>query len=117
MLMNSKLKALWDEKLKTSGFIDIENSDGSLKPGVHAWTRKKAEADKDNREMYYRIAAEFLHTYTFKSSVARRIWEAHANGKSIRHIAHSLKLKTYLVHRTVTQLKQLLKVLYENRSK
>ncbi len=84
----------WRKKLKDSGFEDIERPDGNLKDGASSSNFKKRPEYDQSKAEYYRLAGQFLHEWpspfrTSKSGTGewkKRIWELHANGKSIREI-------------------------------
>ncbi len=94
-----KLQALWDKKLKDSGFNDIESRSDSLiqwqdsfHQGYH--TEITLQAKKD----YYIAAEHFLNYYPFKNEAEVRIWALHSEGVSIREIVGILdKEKLWLV--------------------
>lgn len=94
-----KLKALWYEKLKKSGFKDIEQDEYNLKIWSTQFTQQKSINTWQAKESYYNMANKFLHDYTFKSRLDQIIWEYHANGMSVRSIATTLK-KARIINRT-----------------
>ena len=100
------LKREWDEKLKKSGFQDIETDSGNLivyhkdkmsprrdkeyaklrhLPRNTAWalTRTRHYAVEE----YYRMARHFLNDHKFSSRLHRLVFSLHSEGVSIRSIA------------------------------
>ena len=86
-----KLQKEWYEKLKKSGFEDIEHfKNGDMVPKI--LSPKDAvrmgvsmEQIEDGFE-YYRSAGIFLHEYKFASEFDRKFWEMHASGSFIIEI-------------------------------
>lgn len=86
-----KLQAVWDKKLKDSGFNDIETRDDRLK----SWSTKlffyhQADAWEAKRS-YYQMAENFLTEYKFDTEREKTIWAYHAEGISCRDIAKIFK--------------------------
>jgi DNA-directed RNA polymerase specialized sigma24 family protein len=95
---------VWDEKLKRSGFKDIENrKSGQLKHigGDINWgTVDKFEAPtsvergyttlawKESQAEYFRLCGQLLHEYEFKNIFERIVWQLHAEGFSYQEIAN-----------------------------
>lgn len=110
-----KLKALWEKKLKKSGFEDIEQKDGRLK----AWHshRFAVEAKKtvfEAKAEYYRKAEHFLNDAQFSSKKERRVWELHSQGVSERDIADSVGLFRSEVRDLLIPLKEKFKQYLKN---
>ena len=102
-----KLKAKWDKKLLDSGFVDLENKDGSLKETIDPRTVANALKDKEAREIYYSMATEFLIKHKFLSRLEKAIWSAHIDGVSFRDIAQISSITFYRVRKIVTELQKL----------
>jgi len=106
----------WDEKLKASGFKDIEDR---KRDTLKSWAgttyltfnkdqEKKIEPQRDygystltwkqSQAEYFRLASQILHEATFKSEQHRIMWELHSEGYSGVEIAKQLNL-TYRVVR------------------
>ncbi len=89
-----KLKKLWYDKLKASGFHDIESnsrqfSGGSLNWKFNSeWTKAYPQQAKLD---YYSLATQFLNMHKFPSKVHEVIWAYHSEGISIRSIVNLLK--------------------------
>jgi hypothetical protein len=88
-----KLQKLWYEKLKHSGFRDIEvmDSDGSLDSPMmlQTFSGLAYRYDESVRE-YYLMASHYLFSGRFESNLAKHCWQMHADGQSYREIVRSL---------------------------
>lgn len=104
-----QLTRAWDEKLKRSGFVDIEDRRTGL---LHAWSGKyfygtnNGFADKINVDAlkrygslygqseaeYFRLAGQCLHEREFKSVRHRIIWQLHSEGFSYAEISKELNI-------------------------
>lgn len=85
-----KLKKVWYQKLKESGFKDIESKNGSVgrgAPRVDNITEVQQEAIKE----YYSMTRHFLTEHKFESEQDRFIWEQYSEGLSVRDISKLLK--------------------------
>lgn len=82
----------WKQKLKKSGFQDIEQDEERLKKWDSTFFvvnyNKTLYAAK---ETYYRYANQFVHDHMFNSKLDKNIWEKHARGLSMQDITDSLK--------------------------
>lgn len=95
-----KLRAVWYNKLKVDGFVDIEQDEENLKVwSTRWWNQAPHPIVMEAKAAYYQLAERFLEDYKFKNKVERIIWEYHANAISIRNIVKLLK-QTKLVKRT-----------------
>lgn len=114
-----KLKAVWDKKLKDSGFVDIEHADGSINSGV---PRSLAWKDDHLRQIvqdYYTMAYHFLNSHPFECELDKVIWQYHTDGLSVRKIVKVLaevlpkeKTNKIRVWKTVKSLQTLMKAKY-----
>lgn len=93
-----KLTEIWYQKLKESGFKDIEQLDKSNEYRLKEWDscyfhlRNDPDIFDIKREYYYQ-ANQFLHSYSFKSETDRHAWQLHSEGVGFREIAKSLRSK------------------------
>lgn len=88
------LKKIWDEKLKESGFKDIEYKSGSIASGVPSSLRgatSNLRAKVESTEEYYRMTYHFLNDHKFESELEKVIWEYYTNGLSYRSISKILR--------------------------
>lgn len=102
-----KLKKDWYGKLVQSGFVDIENEDGSLKAEVHPRTISRALKDKESREVYYQMAQEFLAIHKFLDRLDKEIWGLHCTGLGARKISRKLEITLSRADTTITRFKRL----------
>lgn len=86
-------KKLWYDKLKASGFEDIETPEGFLKQNSASkfLSKKAIRSEGRSKEEYYYMATKFLHDYKFENEMEKVIWEYHANGISYRDISKLMK--------------------------
>lgn len=105
--VDPKLKAYWYQRLKESGFKDIERESGRLRDEVDERTIKRALQDKERREAYYAACAQFLFTFDFTCERARKVWELHSDGLSVRAIAREMDMKRPTVHVWIKRFRKL----------
>jgi len=98
------LQSKWYGKLKKSGFNDIEASSGMLKD-YHSKRFTGSDAVSfSEKERYYQLAGQLLHTYPFPNATARAMWRMHAGGSSMEYISDALNLKIEIVARFVKKM-------------
>jgi hypothetical protein len=86
----SRLTKFWYEKLRSTGFQDIEQTDGNLKSWeCHVWA-KRSQSTLDAKQQYFSRARELLEAYRFDNPTHKRIWELHCDGLSSRQIASQI---------------------------
>lgn len=113
MKVPPKLKALWDRKLRASGFEDAEKKDGTLKSlhGLHfAHTSKEELAERQN---YFRLATELGTGYkdeygnfidVFKGKEGdRKIWLRYCSGYSESMVAKSCGVSLRTISRVISK--------------
>lgn len=89
------LDKVWKQKLKDSGFNDIE--DPSCPHGI---TKKSINTGSNNfimrevTESYYDAVNDYLHNGTFAKESDKQIWELYANGLSLEEIKHRMRFRT-----------------------
>jgi uncharacterized protein with gpF-like domain len=97
------LEAAWEEKLKRSGFVDIEkkkkNGERVLKQNSANVYRQANEATRSAREQYYRVIAENYHQTEFNREIDRIVMGLFAEGCSIKNIVLALNEKQISIHR------------------
>lgn len=101
-----ELQATWYNRLKESGFEDIE------KKNYMKWTTSQTLARSSNRnrevffksiEHYYRLAGYFRYDHIFTNKIDQFIWSLHSEGKTMREIVRVLK--TVSTPKALTQVK------------
>jgi hypothetical protein len=103
---SKKLQALWDTKLKDSGFNDAEQLIGTERQlkrhhshDFHTnYTADEFQAKRD----FFASARHALHTHDFSNDMHKFIWKCYAHGIPIRAIA----VKVGYHKRSVTKIIQ-----------
>lgn len=96
-----KLQKEWYQKLKESGFEDLEHFKmGDMVPKILALKDAarmgvSVEQIEDGFE-YYRSAGIFLHEYCFATELDRKIWEMHSNGAPLIEIKLDTEIRPLL---------------------
>jgi hypothetical protein len=105
-----KLQTLWYEKLKQSGFQDLETSRGFLKDWPSQRLRRDYTPERFQEKLnYYRFASQLLWEFKFKTKLEKKIWELHTEGKSMREISfqvrtHKNKMNHNKVRKVINKL-------------
>ncbi len=115
------LQKIWYQKLKESGFDDIEDT-SSKREYLKNWEstyfyRRYDPMSFEMKQEYYRQANLFLNEYKFEwirgSSIInwmeKEIWRLHADGSSIRDIELALGLNRNKVHLIIKKLVAIMK--------
>lgn len=101
-----KLKLEWYDKLKQSGFVDLENPYNEylpLKQNIRTSTNRFQ--DFESVEEYYMQCRHFLNVCKTFSQSERQIWALHSEGLSIREIADQVKLAKTTVSYHILKLR------------
>ncbi len=108
-----KLTAKWYAKLKKSGFEDKEEFDSPLelmKQRHNTWFKEKFDEGKFlDRQRYYELASQLVHTYPFKKKLDQTIWFHHSDGVPERQIAVLAKCTYTYVRKIVKKVKLAIK--------
>lgn len=107
-----KLKKEWYQKLRDSGFTDIEDCDSEREllirwDSVYIINRYTPDSYRAIRH-YFVLASQLLHEYDFENEFERKVWSLHADGFSIREIAKIAETKTGKVYKVVKGLRAIL---------
>lgn len=97
------LQKKWYEKLKKSGFEDIESSNGALKVWASSYHKLRLSHNFEYKEAYARKAGQFLHEHKFSDSRDRHVWEMHCEGISIRETVKRLKKKNFKAYKFLVE--------------
>lgn len=96
---SAKFKTLakkWHDKLAKSGFEDAEEFDSPLelmKQHPESYFNNKFTPEKfSERQRYYELARQLLHSFKFKDGKDKEIWNLHAEGLSYKEITKTLSL-------------------------
>lgn len=109
---------LRDKLLKESGFVDIEERDGTLKdPRISRPPKDLAAVDLMDRRPnweehvrataraeYFRLANQALHEHHFPTPLHRQVWKLHAEGMTFRGIAAQLGISKMQVQYRIGRL-------------
>lgn len=98
------LRREWNEKLKTSGFVDIEDDKGRLK--AHN-TRTAIWASKEATEEFYSLLDGYMLANAELTRLERRILELYSHGIHFNDIAFD-------VYRSLAYVKN---VVYKHRDR
>lgn len=108
VLSFSELKRLWYNKLKATGFKDIEktiNGADVLVTYDATWFKARGTPDVVGAQTeYYKLARDLLHTFAFESKRDKFIWELHSEGKSCRETQAITKVHKDIVNRIVRKI-------------
>lgn len=105
---SKQLQEYWNQKLKDSGFKDIENPDGFLKEWVSSRilpSRNHNRLKIVAKENYYRLVGNFLYDYKYFTMKEKDIWVRHGEGFSLNEIAKDMGISKAGAHLIVKQLK------------
>lgn len=106
------MKALqreWYQKLKDTGFQDIEVYSGGEQNRYRTnsgWIEKMGAERFLIKRDYYILAGHFLHDHDFKSEGEKEIWSLHSDGKTIRSIAKALEMRSCQVFLVIKRLRK-----------
>lgn len=119
----NKLKKQWDNKLRASGFSDIEfvSRTGQVSSFFHGYSSQTLANQYDwSKEEYYRRCGLFLHHANWKAlfsfqdrHINKFIWELHTDGQSFAELSIALEKRAQAwQHRRLIEAK-----LYKKRYK
>lgn len=92
------LRREWERRLRESGHVDIEQSNGELVNPAHV-QRARVRAERGTLTAdYYRMAAQWTWTHIWRSRLHRRIWELHGEGMNVRAIERAMVPSGYRHH-------------------
>lgn len=118
----SQLIKVWDRKLKSHGFNDIENRvTGQLKKsgGDVYWDAFRYEEPiheknknmgyttatwKESQAEYFRLAGIYLHEREFKNHRFRLVWQLHAEGLSLTEIGEIMNISRDKANRMIRDM-------------
>lgn len=86
-----QLKALWYEKLKLSGFEDIETEYESIKKPMAS----VAYAFKKETKEHFERVRQYLQHGAFEAKHDEFIWEEYSQGKTVREIARLMRSRRF----------------------
>ena len=96
----------WYQKLKNSGFVDIESFSTACEPhDILKFPFNSGGMDIEQEEEYYRECRSFLHEFNFKSKTERKIWELHSEGTPYKKIARQARTSYHKVFFAINEIK------------
>jgi len=98
-----KQQAVWYNKLKAEGFVDIEDSRQNLKQHN---TRTIAYRNQDIILDFYLKLDKFLNERTDLKATHRKILELYSSGAKIIVIARQVRLSRMSIYRIITRYKR-----------
>lgn len=109
-----KLEKVWYEKLKLTGFDDIEDTrteQRMLKEWDFNFFRNQFnDIEYESTLGYYESAKHLLASYSFKDETHMKVWELHCEGLSERDIAGQVgKYKKSMVHYIICNISKVIK--------
>lgn len=107
------LRDEWYDKLKESGFEDIEDVYHPNIP-LKAWHSLRfislyEPIEFENQQVYYQMAENFSREHNFSRPFERLVWEAHCEGFSEREIAKELDSYKTGIHKIVSSVSTFMK--------
>lgn len=107
-----ELQAEWYNKLKKTGFEDIEDVN-SPREYLKVWDSTYFQSNYVPmiflaKQEYYRRSAIFLMDYTFFNSEEKNIWQHHSEGIPLRQIAKNLNIILSRVRTTIAKLRRIM---------
>lgn len=113
---SKKFKALnkkWHKTLEKSGFKDIEEFDSPLEL-LKTWddivfVKRYNNGTFLDKQRYYELAGQLLHTYKFDTELERNIWDKHCQGIGEQLIAKTLKCTEWKVKKTIRKVRLAIK--------
>ena len=102
-----RLKEEWYEKLRASGFKDIETPSGLLKQQDR---RTKAFDNRDMIQEFFINLEHYANTTPGIPKLHRRILKFYASGVYVKEIAKRVKLCRWSVHHIIRQYKRLFQI-------
>lgn len=96
-----RVNAEWRQKLKSSGFKDIEKANGDYTKEI----KRKDEFTTSMNANYWTMATNYLHNGQFDSEDERTIWEMHCEGASLNTIAKHLGTSNWMPRVVIAKIK------------
>jgi hypothetical protein len=108
-----RLNKKWLDKLLKDGFKDAEEFDSPLQlMRAHHNDHFRNKFDNESfldRQRYYELASQLVHSYAFRSKLDKEIWYQHSEGTPERRIAKNCKCPYAYVRKVVKLVKMAIK--------
>ena len=89
--LSKTLRQLWEQKLKDSGFIDIEQTFGTVRQlkqyEAHYFYERYTPEEFSAKQKYFEQLRAATHRLKFSSDRHKYVWKLYAHGIPIRQIA------------------------------
>jgi len=102
-----ELESVWYEKLRESGFEDIEDTSHPDRPLISWHSFRFGYMTEVKRRLavdYYEQGKQLLYSYEFKNEKEKAIWALHIEGYSSRQIVNILGNKRRCKRWVVTEI-------------
>lgn len=114
MRPSKRLIKQWNERLRQSGFVDIERTDGSLKrEAEHPFLTQKYENRQQRTALQIEAKAEYFYraeqaltSFGFKSARDWVVWSMHARGLYVGEIGRALHFSKQLASLIIVKLRK-----------
>lgn len=95
----------WEEKLRDSGFVDIETHQSKVYMDLVQRVSFSRQRTKEAVEHYYSWARQVSHTTYIQNHRFNRIWFLHAQGLSPAKIGQLTGFERSSVYKTIQRIK------------
>lgn len=85
-----KLQSVWEEKLKGSGFVDVETEDGKLKQNSGNSYRTTNHEIIESKQRYFELLGQGVHEEEFVNEMHRIVMQQRADGIRVKDIARNV---------------------------
>lgn len=85
------IERVWEEKLRQSGFEDIENNVGRLKQNAANSYRTSIVTVIENKLRYFELLGHHLHEESFMDEVHKLVMQRRSEGVTIKNIGIEIK--------------------------
>ena len=86
-----RIERVWEEKLRQSGFNDIENAGKKLKQNAGNSYRTVISTVIDGKQRYFELLSQHFHDEVFTDEIERFVMERRSQGAKIKEIVIDLK--------------------------
>lgn len=103
--LTQQLKLKWDEKLKKSGFEDIESDEYNLKNWDSFRFQRLFTPDQfEANQRWWELVSQLTHEFKFKSARDKKIWSLYTSGETVRNISKKVKYSKTFVSKTILSI-------------
>lgn len=106
----NQLKAKWYQKLKASGFKDIELSEDRLHEYDSLRFQSKYTPEQfADKERYWQLVNQTYYSYPFIDNEEKEIWRLYAEGNTFQSIADKMDKNLSAVYRIIKRVSKSIK--------